>query len=268
MSVALAIDVGNTNTVFGILSLNGNGEVIRSWRTVTRRDRTSDELGVFLMGFFETTEHNIEDVTDCIYSSVVPSFNPIVERMVEDHFHVKALRTTYELDLPIIYDYPRPYEIGADRIVNAVAVWELYKRDAIIIDLGTATTFCIMHGNSYQGGVIAPGVKLAMETLTKSTSLLPSVEFGRPSSGIIADSTVHAIQSGFFFGWVGLLRGIISEIQKTNPNRDYLIIATGGLSRKIHEEVNDLFDVVDNDLTLKGLRMILLRNRSQLDKSS
>lgn len=264
MSHALAIDVGNTNTVFGILAIDPGGSiegtVIKSWRTVTRRDRTSDELGVFLSGFLQSAGYRLDEVAACIYSSVVPSFNPIVERMVRDYFHVEPLRTTYDLDLPIVYDYPRPDELGADRIVNAVAVYEIYRKDAIIIDLGTATTFCIMHKNAYQGGVIAPGVKLSMETLTQRTSLLPAVEFRRPVSGVIGDSTVHGIQSGFFFGWVGLLRGIIDEIRRTNPDRNYLVVATGGLSRMIHDEVPGLFDFVDHDLTLKGMRMILLRN--------
>ncbi len=264
MSYALAIDIGNTNTVFGILAIDPEGSiegtVIKSWRTVTRRDRTSDELGVFLSGFLQSAGYRLDEVAACVYSSVVPSFNPIVERMVRDYFHVEPLRTAHDLDLPIVYDYPRPDELGADRIVNAVAVYEIYRKDAIIIDLGTATTFCIVHGNAYQGGVIAPGVKLSMETLTQRTSLLPAVEFRRPESGVIGDSTVHGIQSGFFFGWVGLLRGIIDEIRRTNPDRNYLVVATGGLSRMIHDEVPGLFDVVDHDLTLKGMRMILLRN--------
>lgn len=261
MSYALAIDIGNTNTVFGMLALEGGSGVVRSWRTVTRRDRTSDELGVYLSGFLQSGGYQASDVAACVYSSVVPAFNPIVERMVQDYYHTEPLRVTHELDLPIVYSYPRPDELGADRLVNAVAVWELYRRDAIIIDLGTATTFCVMHGNSYMGGVIAPGVKLSMETLTQRTSLLPSVEFRRPECGVIADSTVHGIQSGFFFGWVGLLRGIIEEIRRSNPDRSYVVVATGGLSRMIHEEEPGLFDVVDHDLTLKGLRMILLRNR-------
>ncbi len=268
MSYALAIDIGNTNTVFGILAVDPDGAtegtVIRSWRTVTRRDRTSDELGVFLSGFLQNGGFRRDEVSACVYSSVVPSFNPIVERMVRDYFHVEPLRVSYDLDLPIVYDYSRPDELGADRIVNAVAVHEIYRKDAVIIDLGTATTFCILHGNAYQGGVIAPGVKLSMETLTQRTSLLPAVEFCRPASGVIGDSTVHGIQSGFFFGWVGLLRGILEEIRRTNPERNYLVVATGGLSRLIHDEVPGLFDVVDHDLTLKGMRMILLRNMKHL----
>lgn len=264
MKYALAIDIGNTNTVFGMLPLEadgeGSGSVARSWRTVTRRDRTSDELGVYLSGFLQSGGFRTEDVCACIYSSVVPTANPIVERMVRDYYHTEPIRVSSDLDLPIAYSYPRPYELGADRIVNAVAVWEIYRRDSIIVDLGTATTFCVMHGNSYEGGVIAPGVKLSMDTLTQRTSLLPSVEFKKPESGVIADSTVHGIQSGFFYGWVGLLRGIIGEIRKVNPHRSYLVVATGGLSRMIHDEVPGLFDIVDHDLTLKGLRLILLRN--------
>ncbi|HNO23875.1 MAG TPA: type III pantothenate kinase, partial [Leptospiraceae bacterium] len=149
----LVIDVGNTNTVFGIFA-KGENEPKFHKRTVTRPDRTSDELGVFLKGFFR--EENLESVpiSSAVYSSVVPAFNPIVSRMLEDWFKVKPLKVSCEMNLPFIIKYPRPYEIGADRLVNAAAVAAESSENSIIVDMGTATTFCVLNSKKeYLGGV-------------------------------------------------------------------------------------------------------------------
>ncbi len=251
----LGVDIGNTNTVFGLFDADGQGEVRSHWRTVTRLERTSDELGIFLLGFLQSGQHDPARVGGFIYSSVVPNFNPIVARMARDYFHCEPYSVTHE-NVPLTFSYPRPFEIGADRLVNAVAAARLYGGDSIVVDLGTATTFCVLHGNDYLGGAIAPGLKLSMDTLSRKTAQLPPIEFARPPCGVIGDSTIHALQSGFFFGWVGLLRGIIEEVRATQPKRSYRVIGTGGLSALIHREVPEVFDVVDPMLTLRGLQIL------------
>jgi len=251
----LAIDIGNTNTVYGLFEKNGDNEILKHWRTVTRRDRTSDELGIFLLGFLQSSGIDPALIHGFIYSSVVPSFNPIVERMAADYFGATPIRVRHD-NIPLTIDYPRPEEIGADRLVNAVAATAMHGGNQIVVDLGTATTFCIVHHGHYVGGSIAPGLKLSMEALFRNTAQLFPVEFSRPPCGVVADSTKHAIQSGFFFGWVGLLRGILTEIYHAFPDRKYHTIATGGLSSMIHREVPELFQTVDPMLTLRGLKII------------
>ncbi|MBL8019217.1 MAG: type III pantothenate kinase [Leptospirales bacterium] len=260
----LAVDIGNTNTVFGLFEDNNDKndyEIQKHWRTVTRRDRTSDELGIFLLGFLQSSGIDPAAIQGFIYSSVVPSFNPIVERMASDYFRSLAFRVRHD-NIPLTIDYPRPEEIGADRLVNAVAGKTIYPGSQIIVDLGTATTFCIVNDGHYIGGSIAPGLKLSMEALFRNTAQLFPVEFSRPPCGVVADSTRHAIQSGFFFGWVGLLRGILSEIHKAYPNQKYQNIATGGLAAMIHREIPELFDTVDPMLTLRGLKIIYKAGKS------
>lgn len=254
----LCVDIGNTNTVFGLFEAEDRPDsLLRHWRTVTRRDRTSDELGIFLRGFLETADLAEHTIKGFVYSSVVPSFNPIVERMAEDYFQAQALRISHDMGLPINLKYPHPEEIGADRLVNASAAHVLFGGDLIIVDLGTATTFCVMHSGDYLGGLIAPGLKLSIDSLARHTAQLPSIEFKRPLDGVIAKSTLQALQGGFFYGWVGLLREIIQRIKNVEPDRRYQVVATGGLSSLIQREETGLFDRVDPLLTLKGLQVIL-----------
>jgi type III pantothenate kinase len=250
----LGIDIGNTNTVFGLFRADSSKDILHHWRTATHKDRTSDELAVFLISFLGTVGVRPADISGLIYSSVVPSFNTIVERMASDYFSLEPQRVRYDA-IPLRITYPRPFEIGADRLVNAVASSEIYGGDQIIVDLGTATTFCILHGREYLGGVIAPGLNLSIKALKENTAQLPTIEFKKPLSGVIGDSTVHALQSGFFFGWVGILREIIREIRNTSPERSYCVIGTGGFSSMIQQET-ELFDSVDPMLTLKGLKLI------------
>lgn len=254
----LVIDVGNTNTVFGLFGGNETEPRFHK-RTVTRPDRTSDELGVFLKGFFKEEEIDPDAIGYSIYSSVVPAFNPIVSRMLEDWFHVHPMIVNYQMKLPFAIAYPRPFEIGADRLVNAAAVASR-GGNFIIIDMGTATTFCVLNGNNeYVGGVIAPGLKISMEALTRNTAQLPPITF-LPPTRVIGQSTLESLQSGFFYGWVGILKEIIREIKKQHGN-EFRVIGTGGLVSTIHNSVGGIFDEIDPLLTLKGLKILFEMNR-------
>lgn len=251
----LAIDIGNTNTVFGLFNGSTDNEILNSWRTVTRRDRTSDELGIFLLGFLQSHGVDPTEISGAIYSSVVPPLNPIVERMCVDYFSCTPSRVRHD-NVPIEFVYPRPDEIGADRLVNAIAAKTLFPGNHIIVDLGTATTFCLLKDGKYWGGAIAPGLKLSMEALSRNTAQLPPIEFSRPIKGVIGDTTLNSMKSGFFFGWLGLLRGVIHEMKAEYPSEKFETIGTGGLSTMIHKEASDVFDIVDTGLTLKGLKII------------
>ena len=257
----LALDIGNTHTVVGVLPAGELEKPFRSWRTVTARDRTSDELGVFIHGFLQSAGMNTEQVVDVIFSSVVPSMNPVVHRMARDFFRCDPLEVEYTMKMPIEIVYPRPYEIGADRLVNAVAAYSRDPGNSIVVDLGTATTFCYQRKKEYLGGSIAPGLRLSLEALTggRTARLLP-VEFKRPP-GILGQTTEHAIQSGFFFGWVGLIKEIVGQMKKLFPEETARVVATGGFSSMIAGEVPDLFDEVDPDLTMKGLHVLYRWNR-------
>ena len=257
-NLLLVIDIGNTNTVFGVFHPSDDTPKFHK-RTVTRRDRTSDELGVFLKGFFK--EENIEanNIGHAIYSSVVPGFNPIVSRMLEDWFNVNPMSVTYTMNLPFSIHYPRPFEIGADRLVNAAAVAKLYSGKKIIIDMGTATTFCVLNENlEYLGGLIAPGLKISMDSLIRNTAQLPPIVFQTPKK-VLGDSTIESLQAGFFFGYIGLLEGIINEIKK-EYGQDYQVIGTGGLINLIHHARKDLIEHTDPLLTLKGLKYLYETN--------
>ncbi|MCB1175447.1 MAG: type III pantothenate kinase [Leptospiraceae bacterium] len=248
----LVIDIGNTNTVFGLWSPEQDDfSCSRYWRTITRLDRTSDELGVYLLGFLKAARLDAVSISGCIYSSVVPSFNPIVERMTVDYFDTPARRVTWQSQLPFRIAYPRPEEIGADRLVNAAAGIKLYGPDLIIVDMGTATTFCLIEQGVYLGGSIAPGIKNSMESLIRRTAQLPPIEFLKPNR-VVGQSTIEALQSGFYYGWLGLLERILAGIRQESQ-RPLQVLATGGLSGLIHKEKRSPFDIQDPELTLRGL---------------
>jgi type III pantothenate kinase len=256
----LVVDVGNTNSVFGLFRGTEEEPVFHK-RTVTRRDRTSDELGLFLKGFLSQEKYDDISISHAVYSSVVPSFNPIVERMLLDWFGVHPLKVTNEIKLPFQITYPRPFEIGADRLVNAAYCAIHYpKKKSIIIDLGTATTFCVLNEKpEYVGGVIAPGLKISMDALTRNTAQLPPIVFEAPGS-VLGSSTIQSLQAGFFYGWVGLISGIISQIKKELGD-DYMVVGTGGLVSTIHSAHPGIFDMIDPNLTLKGLKTLSELNR-------
>lgn len=246
------IDVGNTNTVMGIF----NGEkLVKDWRIRTERNATEDEFNVLVTGLFSGSNIPFDAVEKTIISSVVP---PMVK--VLDAFCRKYLgRAPYWVDaksaagMPILYN--NPAEVGADRIVNAVAAFHKYKTSLIVIDFGTATTFDVISAKGeYLGGAISPGIMIAAEALYKETSKLPRVEIMVAPENVIGKDTENSIKSGIIYGYAGLVDGMVRRMKaemKTTPK----VIATGGLATLMHA-VAETIEAIEPDLTLRGLRII------------
>jgi type III pantothenate kinase len=254
----LAIDVGNSNTVIGLYDKD---TLLHDWRVRTEVDSTVDEYGMLILNLYRTAEINlktIKSVKDIIISCVVPPMLNILEPLCEKYFKIKPLIVGpgIKTGMPIYYDNPK--EVGADRIVNAVAAHEKYEDNLIIVDFGTATTFdYVTKKGEYMGGCIAPGIIISSEALFERASKLPRVEFSRPKS-IIAKDTVSSIQAGIMFGYAGLVDGIVGRM-KAEAKSTATVIATGGVAKNIAPETKSI-DVVDNMLTLEGLRIIYSRN--------
>lgn len=252
----LVMDVGNTNTVIGIY----DGEELRKdWRLGTVKARTSDEYGMIVRDLFNHSGFRIDTIDGLIISCVVPPMLGMLENLSEKYFKIKPLIVGpgIKTGMPILFDNPR--EVGADRIVNAVAAYEKYKCEVIVVDFGTATTFdYITSKGEYSGGVIAPGLVISSEALFREASKLPRVELQKPKT-VIGKNTIHSMQSGIVFGYAGLVESLVKRIIR-ELGIDPKVIATGGLARLIASET-DCIDEIDDNLTLEGLRTIFYRNR-------
>jgi len=247
----LVIDVGNSNTVIGVYR---EEELVRHWRISTERARTSDEHGIVLGDLFSYADLDRTEIVATIISSVVPPMERTWRETVKVYLgHIPfVVGKTIDYPMPILYDQPN--EVGADRIVNAVAGWERHKAPLVIVDFGTATTFDAISGDGeYLGGAIAPGVIIASEALFHAASKLPRVEIARPRH-VIGRTTEDALQSGLLYGYTGLVTGIV-ERMKESLGAGTVVIATGGLAEFIAGEAN-VIDEVDEMLTLEGLRLI------------
>ncbi|GGP11606.1 type III pantothenate kinase [Oceanobacillus neutriphilus] len=246
------LDVGNTNTVLGVFD---NDTLIHDWRIKTDRYKTEDEFGVLIHSLFEYKGLSFQDITGVIISSVVPPIMFALEKMSRDYFHLEAVvigKASY--DKMIKMNYPNPSEIGADRIVNAIAGIHKYGAPLIIIDFGTATTYCYVDEEArYAGGIITPGVNISMEALNTRASKLPKIEIQKPQQ-VIGSSTVEAMTSGVFYGYIGQVDGLVKRI-KQEKGTDPTVIATGGLSKLIAHE-SETIDAVEPYLTLNGLYLI------------
>ena len=254
----LVIDVGNTNTVLGLYD---GDQLIHDWRIRTEIDHTIDEYGMLIFNLYQSSRmktEKIKAVSAIIISCVVPPMLNILEPLCVKYFNVKPLIVGpgIKTGMPIFYDNPK--EVGADRIVNAVAAYDKYKQSAIIIDFGTATTFdYVSSKGEYMGGCIAPGIMISIEALFERAAKLPRVEISKPKS-VITKDTVSAMQAGIIFGYAGLIDGIVERMKaeiKTNP----MVIATGGLARVVASETKCI-DKIEDMLTLEGLRIIYSLN--------
>ncbi len=245
----LAIDAGNTNTVFGFYA---GSELKATLRVATDNLRTSDEITLAVHQF--TTFKQLPTADSLIIASVVPRLTPLLVRAGRESFNLEPLLVNYELKLNISFDYPKPSEVGADRICNAAAAFDLVKGPAIVVDFGTATNFDIVSAEgAYIGGVLAPGIEAAHAALAQRAAQLFHVPFLAPHS-VIGKSTTEALQSGFFHGAVGQTDYILAKII-TAFDRRPRVIATGGLAKSI-ASASRLIDEILPNITLDGLRLI------------
>jgi type III pantothenate kinase len=256
----LAIDVGNTNVTIGVF----DGErLAHSWRLAALRERTADELGIYLTHLFEQARLPTSTVTGIVIASVVPPLTRPMEEMCERYFSHKAL-VIDATNAGIPVRYTPIGDVGADRIVDAVAAWEKFGRAGgvplIVVDFGTATTFnAISSQGEYLGGVICPGINISAEALFQRAARLPRVEVRKPPA-VIGQNTVNAMQSGLFFGYVEMVDGLIRRIKAELEGGDRATtIATGGLAEILSGE-SVFIQHVDPDLTLDGLRIIWQRS--------
>lgn len=253
----LVFDVGNTNIVLGLYD---GDKMIYHWRAATNELKTADEYAASLGMMFQLDGVTFDMVTDIIISSVVPPVNPTLEYLCRRYFHVEPMMVGpgMKTGLNILYDNPR--ELGADRIVNAVAGITLYGGPLIIIDLGTATTFCaIDERKRYLGGAVTPGIGISMEALFQRASKLPRIEL-TPASSVICKNMVSAMQSGIYYGAIGQVDGIVRRMKKEMGYKEIKVIATGGLADLIASQ-SETIDVIDPLLTLKGLYILFKKNR-------
>ncbi len=253
----LVCDVGNTNIVLGVYK---GQELLRYWRISTDKTKTSDEIGIIVHQFFNNEGIPTDEIEDVIISSVVPTIMYSLQHMAIKYFDKEALVVGPGIKTGINIKYDNPRQVGADRIVNAVACIHKYGGPCVIVDFGTATTFCaISEKNEYLGGTIAPGIKISSDALFQKASKLPKVELVKPE-GVICKNTVKSIQSGVIYGYVGLVDYIVRRMKTELKNDDIKVIATGGLSSMIASE-SETIEIVDKFLTLDGLKIIYDMNR-------
>ncbi|MCF3947066.1 type III pantothenate kinase [Acidiphilium sp. AL] len=251
----LAIDAGNTNIVFAV----HDGESWRGiWRIATDAQRTSDEYGVWLGFLLNRNGIAIAQIDRAVIGTVVPAALYHLRRFCRDWFGIEPLIAQAELDWGFAIKVDNPNEVGADRLLNALAAHQTYGGPLIVIDFGTATTFDIVdQTGAYVGGVIAPGINLSIEALHQAAARLPRIGIGRPQM-VIGTSTIPAMRSGIYWGYVGLVEGLVARIQ-AEFGHTMKTVATGGLAPLIAEGSAHI-ERTDPDLTLEGLRLLSLRN--------
>lgn len=252
------LDVGNTNTVLGVYE---NDKLVHHWRIETSRNKTEDEYGMIVKNLLQHVGITFKDFNGIIISSVVPPIMFSLERMCNKYFGINPIVVGPGIKTGLNIKYENPREVGADRIVNAVAAIREYGSPLIIVDFGTASTYCyINEKKQYMGGAIAPGVGISTEALYSRAAKLPRIEIARPE-GIIGKTTVSAMQAGILYGYVGQVEGIVERMKQESKEKPK-VIATGGLAELIAKESN-VIDIVDPFLTLKGLYLIYTKNKKE-----
>jgi type III pantothenate kinase len=253
----LAIDIGNSNIVWGLF----DGQNLQGhWRLATDQRRTENEYGILFLDLLERAGYGAAWVSGAIISSVVPALTSTFEAVVQMYFSRIPLIVTSDIDSGLTLHYANPREIGSDRIVNAAAAHARYHADLVIVDFGTATTFCVVTKlGEYLGGVIAPGLGISADALFARTAKLPKVDLVRPKS-IVGKDTVSSIQSGLLFGYVGLVEGILRRMEQELAY-SCRVIATGGLATIIARETQSIHEVRPL-LTLEGLELLYRRATS------
>jgi type III pantothenate kinase len=253
--VLLVVDAGNTNVVFAVHDGSGWRGI---WRIATEPQRTSDEYAVWLLTLLGHSRLTPQEVTGAVIGTVVPAALYHLRRLCRDWFEVEPLIARSSLDWGFEIRVDQPEEVGADRLLNGLAAHRTYGGPLVVIDFGTATTFDVVDADGgYLGGVIAPGINLSIEALHKAAARLPRIGIGRPQA-VIGRSTVPAMQSGIYWGYVGLIEGLVARI-RGEFERPLKIVATGGLA-PLFAEGTTVIDRIDPDLTLEGLRMLAERN--------
>lgn len=253
MDTLLVIDVGNSNIVLGVFE---EDRLLNSWRLATSRDRTADEYGILATQLIG--EELRRSVRGAIVSSVVPPLHYTIRSMVQGCFSIDPVFVEAGIKTGLSIKTENPLEVGADRIVNAVAANHIYGGTMIVVDFGTATTFDLVTAKGeYRGGVIAPGLTISAEALYTRAARLPRVEIRKPAH-VIGTNTVASMQAGLYWGYVALVEGIIQRIRAEEPAVER-VVATGNLAPLIHAETTSI-DVVDLELTLTGLKLIYERN--------
>jgi type III pantothenate kinase len=247
----LAIDIGNTNVVLGVFD---GKKLVEHWRVGTNAQNTPDEYAMIFKDLFGFAGLGFDQVTGVIISTVVPPLLPVMSEMSRKYFRIEPLIVTHELKTGLTIRYDNPKEVGADRIVNAVAGFMLFGGPLIIVDFGTATTFCaVSDQGEYLGGAICPGIKISAEALFQRASKLPRVELTRPQR-VIGSDTISAMQAGILYGYAGLVDGIVERMkQELSPAAK--VIATGGLAELVSPETRSI-EEIKPQLTLEGLLLL------------
>lgn len=258
----LVLDVGNTNTVLGVFADANKREVherlVAHWRVTTNQAQTVEEYGVLFRNLFSMDSIEVSGISGIVISSVVPPLDTVLREVCERYFHSKPLfvEPGVKTGMPVLYD--NPAEVGADRIVNSVAAFEKYGGPCISVDFGTATTFdCVSVKGEYMGGVICPGMGISAEALFGRTARLQRVDIRKPAR-VIGTNTVSSMQSGLYYGYLGLVDGVL-ELLLAEMGKDCKVVATGGLATLIGTG-SKYIKTIDDYLTLDGLRIIWERN--------
>ncbi|MDI9476692.1 MAG: type III pantothenate kinase [Natronincolaceae bacterium] len=253
----LVLDVGNTDIVLGVYS---GKELIDFWRISTDKNKTSDEYRILIYQFFQYNNLNVRDIEDVVIASVVPNIMYSLEKAIKGLFNIIPLIVGPGIKTGINIKYDDPAEVGADRIVNAIAAYEKYGGPLIIVDFGTATTFCVVsEKGEYLGGAIAPGIKISSDVLFEKAAKLPKIELVKPRK-VIGKNTINSMQAGIIYGYAGLVEYIVKKMKAEIKDKSTKVIATGGFVTFVVNEAACI-DIIDRFLSLEGLNIIYERNK-------